>query len=184
MKLATYILSFIFGFLSLAITAQDTIWFDANWNPATQEKAVYYRPAPAQKGTGFWVVDYYMNGAKQMEGFSTTAAYDEESFDGMVTFYYESGKVFQQIHYKSGKLEGMRTVYFKNGNVQNTRKYTNGLPDGKYEAYFETGELKETGTYKNGMRDGLWKTFYKTGKLASKGKYKKRRKVGVWKTYY
>ena len=71
MKKSTLLLMMFVGFLTSSVTAQETIWFDANWNITTKDKAEYYRPTPKKVDKGFLLVDYYMNGKKQMEGFST-----------------------------------------------------------------------------------------------------------------
>lgn len=160
MKNSTFYLLLFVGFLTLSVSAQDTTWFDANWQVTTKDNAEYYRPTPQKKGNGYWIVDYYKNGKIQMEGYSSSAVPLEEEFDGLVTYYHDNGKPFHEANYKNGKLEGVRKVYY------------------------ESGELKEQGRYKDGKRDGIWKTFYKSGKIESKGKYQDGEKVGIWKTFY
>lgn len=161
MKRTTILIIF---FVSLFITkmsfAQETIWFDENWQETTKAKSTYYRPQPKKVKNGYWIVDYYNNGQIQMEGFSTVNEPNNEQFNGLVTYYHKNGNTFHEAHYKNGKLEGIRKVYFK------------------------TGELREQGTYKKGKREGIWKTFYKNGKIKNKGKYKNNEKVGIWKTFY
>ncbi|CAA0172843.1 conserved exported hypothetical protein [Tenacibaculum maritimum] len=160
MKNSKTLIRIILFFLAITVNAQETIWFDANWNATTKDKAVFYRPAPQKKGNGFWIVDYYINGTVQMEGFSTVSTPNEEKFDGLILYYHPNGKTFHKANYQNGELEGKRDVYY------------------------ETGELKETGKYTNGKRDGVWKTYYKNGKIKKKGKYRNGEKIGVWKTFY
>ncbi|CAL2109334.1 conserved protein of unknown function [Tenacibaculum sp. 190130A14a] len=148
------------SFLTLSANAQETIWFDANWQETSKDNASYYRPAPQKKGNGFWIIDYFKNGQIQMEGFSTSVEPHKEEFEGLVTYYHQNGKPYHEANYKKGQLHGVRKVYF------------------------ESGELKEQGKYKDGQRDGIWKTFYKSGKIETKGKYHNGEKVGVWKTFY
>lgn len=160
MKTSTLLIAMFVGFLTTSVTAQETVWFDANWNATTKDKAIYYRPAPQKKGDGFWIVDYYMNGTKQMEGFSLIAEPHKEQFEGLVLYYHQNGKPFHKANYEKGKLHGKR------------------------EVYYESGELKELGRYVKGKRNGVWKTFYKNGKIETRGKYRNGKKVGVWKTFY
>lgn len=160
MKNSTFYLLMLITFLSVSATAQETIWFDANWQETSKDNAEYYRPAPQKKGNGYLIVDYFKNGQIQMKGFSTTAEPHKEEFQGLVVYYHQNGKPYHEANYKDGKLHGVRKVYF------------------------ESGELKEQGKYKDGQRDGIWKTFYKTGKIETKGKYQNGEKVGVWKTFY
>ncbi len=160
MKTSTLIITLVVGFLSLSFTAQETIWFDSNWNVSIKEKATYYRPIPQKKDNGFWIVDYYISGKKQMEGFSTSSEPNKEVYQGIVNYFYETGKTFQIVNYVKGK------------------------PEGKFSEFHETGELKRTGKYSHGLREGIWKTFYKNGKIETKGKYRRGEKSGIWKTFY
>lgn len=160
MKTSTFLITMFVGFLITSVNAQETIWLDANWQKTTQEKAFFYRPEPKQKNNGFWIVVYYKDGTKQMEGFSTTNTYNNEQFEGEVLFYFSSGKLSNKLNYSNGKLEGNR------------------------KEYYDSGELKEHAKYKNGNRDGVFKSYYKNGKIKTKGKYREGEKVGVWKTFY
>ncbi|WP_369048462.1 toxin-antitoxin system YwqK family antitoxin [Tenacibaculum sp. UWU-22] len=160
MKTSTLLLVLLVGFLSSSLTAQKTIWFDANWETTTKEKAHYYRPVPEKKDNKYWVVDYYLDGTKQMEGYSSANSPEEDHLEGLVLYYYPSGKISHKIYYKDGAA------------------------DGKREEYYESGELKEVGNYENGKRSGIWKTYYKNGKIQVKGKYEQGEKVGIWKSYY
>ena len=161
MKTSTLLLAAMFvGLLATPIVALDTVWFDANWQETTKDKAEYYRPAPKKIKDGFWIVDYFENGQVQMEGFSAVNTPGEEKFDGLVVYYHQNGKPSHKATYKDGQLHGSRKVFY------------------------ETGELKEEGKYKNGKREGMWKIFLKNGKIKEKGKYKNNEKVGVWKTFH
>ncbi|NVK53482.1 MAG: toxin-antitoxin system YwqK family antitoxin [Flavobacteriaceae bacterium] len=184
MKTSTLLFALVVGFLTTTASSQETLWFDANWNTTIKEKATYYRPTPKTQKNGFWIVDYYMDGTIQMEGFSLNNNPNNEKFHGLVKYYFANGKIYQEIHYKEGKIEGLRKVYFESGKLKSTKNYINSKIEGKYKEYYETGELFMTGRYENGEQNGIWKTYYKTGKIKEKGKYNKGRKVGVWKIYY
>lgn len=160
MKTSTLLIVMIIGFLSTTINAQDTIWFDQNWQETSKDNYEYYRPAPEKIKEGYWIVDYYKSGQIQMEGYSSNKNHNEEIFDGLVMYYHPNGKLFHKANYTNGKLEGVRKVFYV------------------------TGELKEQGKYINGKREGLWKAFYKNGKIETKGKYRDNEKIGVWKTFY
>ncbi|MFD0993428.1 toxin-antitoxin system YwqK family antitoxin [Tenacibaculum geojense] len=160
MKTSTLLLAMFVSFFATSITAQSTIWFDANWQITSKDKGMYYRPEPKKVDNGYWIVDYYKNGQIQMEGLSSNKTPLEEEFEGLVSYYHSNGKPYHKANYKEGELHGLRRVYY------------------------DTGELKEEGTYNYGKRDGVWKTYYKNGKINSKGKYRNGEKVGVWKTFY
>ncbi|TVZ55818.1 MORN repeat protein [Lutibacter sp. Hel_I_33_5] len=160
MKTSTLVIIMFVGFLTSSINAQETVWFDSNWNITSKQKATYYRPIPAKKGNGFWIVDFYKNGVKQMEGFSSVNTPLKEEYEGVVMYFHTNGNPYQKVRYEKGRLHGKR------------------------EVYYESGEVKEQGKYNKGMRAGIWKEFYKSGKIKIKGKYKDGEKVGVWKTFY
>jgi hypothetical protein len=186
MKSSTLLITLVFGFLllSLSSTAQETIWFDSNWNLTVKENAAYYRPSPKKMKNGFWLIDYYRNGTKQMEGFSFISSPNNEKFNGLVHYFFENGKIFQSVNYKSGVIHGARKIYFSSGALKSEAVYEDGKIIGSFSEFYTTGELKETGEYEEGKREEIWKTFYKNGKIQMKGKYREGEKVGVWKTFY
>ena len=152
--------TFFIGFSTSSITAQKTIWFDANWNQTDETKAEYYRPMPKRIKNGYWIIDYYKNGQVRMEGFSKISKLGKEEFEGLVIYYYQNGNASHKANYKRGNLHGLRKVFY------------------------ESGELKEQGRYDHGKRSGMWKTFYKNGKINEKGKYRDNEKSGIWKTFH
>ena len=160
MKTSTLIIVMVVGFLTSSLSAQETIWFDSNWNLTTKENAKYYRIAPKKVEKGYLIIDYYISGKKQMQGLSFTNEPNKEMYIGVVNYYYENEKLFQKVNYVQGK------------------------PEGNFIEYYNTGETQRIGKYANGFREGSWKTYYKNGKIQSRGKYKKGEKVGVWKTFY
>jgi len=147
-------------FFTTSIFTQETVWFDSNWNVSVKEQATYYRPSPEKIDKGYWIVDYYISGKKQMEGFSTILEPAKEMFQGKVKFFHENGKVFQNVN------------YFK------------GEPEGNFSEFYDTGETQRVGKYSKGLRDGMWKIYHKNGKIQSRGKYKNGEKAGIWKTFY
>ena len=181
MKASTLLIALVVGFLTASVSAQEIIWFDSNWNQTVKDKAVYYRPVPKKEGNKFLLIDYYMNGTKQMEGYSLTNTIDKEKFVGLVKYYFENGKTYQKVNYTNGILDGQRYI---SGGVKSEVVYEDGKKEGKYLEYYETGELSTRGDYESGMKDGIWKTYYNNGKIKERGKYDKGKKVGIWKTFY
>jgi antitoxin component YwqK of YwqJK toxin-antitoxin module len=184
MKISTVLIAIVFGFLTTSLSAQETIWFDSNWNPSEKETATYYRSIPKAQNNGFWIVDYYMDGTKQMEGFSFNKSVNKEKFDGLVTYYFSDGVTYQEVNYTSGKIDGIRKIYFKSGELKDEREYEDGKMEEKFSEYYETGELAVRGNYDNNLKEGVWKTYYKNGKIKERGKYEKGEKIGIWKTFY
>jgi antitoxin component YwqK of YwqJK toxin-antitoxin module len=183
-----YIFTLLIGFLifststALSQAPKDTIWYDANWNASTKNQASYFRPEPAKKDKGYWWVDYYMSGAKQMEALSLHE--NDEFFDGLVTWYYENGNVMQTVNYKDNVLIDERKDYHESGTLKNQYSYTNGLIEGDWVGYYENSKLSESGKYLSGQRNGLWKEYHKNGKLKGEGNYTDGKKTGIWKMYF
>ena len=185
MKTQSLLCFLVVAFLTTSLNAQDDkIWFDSNWNLTTKEKAIYYRPAPKKMDNGFWIVDFYMNGTKQMEGLSLTNIVDEEKFDGLVKYYFESGTIYQEVHYKAGEIYGNRKIYYPSGKLKNNRTYQKGLIEGTFTEYYETGEVLERGKYKKNLKEGLWRVLNINGTTKERGNYKNGKKKGMWKVFY
>lgn len=181
-KPINYFLTLVF-LISFQLNSQtDTIWFDSNWKETNKKDASFYRPEIKKKGNGFWIVDYYINGQKQMEGLSSDPK--NELYEGQVVWYFENGNIFQVVHYKGGILNGSRKIFFESEAIQSEAMYKDGQLHGKWKAYYEGGNLKEIGSYDEAQKEGNWKTFYTNGKIDEEGKYVFDRKVDVWKTHY
>lgn len=185
MKTNYFSLFLMIAFISTSLTAQETnIWFDANWNQIDKEKATYYRPVPEKVNNGFWIVDYYMNGTVQMEGFSFNKVANKETFHGLIKYYFEDGVLYQEVHYTTGEIKGVRNIYYESGKLKNKRSYAKGKIEGSFSEFYETGELLEKGNYMNNLKEGLWEVFYKNGKIKERGSYKEGEKKGMWKIFY
>ena len=184
-KYITSLLCLFFLFTSvnlLAQSAMDTIWYDANWGKTAKSSASYFRPAPEKKDNGYWLVDYYRSGKKQMEAFSLSK--DEEKFDKEVTWYYENGNVMQTVNYKNTVLHGLRKNYHESGPLKSQYSYIDGKIEGEWKGYYPNAQLSETGNFKDGKRHGPWTEYYKSGKIKAEGSYDQGKKVGVWKLNY
>ncbi len=162
-KLLTVFLfiSFLFhGFTIDSVEAQSKVWLDKDHQQTTEEKGVYYRPAPEKKRNEYLIVDYYKNGNKYREGKAQSVTIGREKFGGLITYYFNNGVVLKKEKYKKGLLDGL------------------------YKEYYLSGELKVDGTYDKGFEEGIWKFYDKTGKIKTKGRYKNGEKIGKWITYY
>jgi antitoxin component YwqK of YwqJK toxin-antitoxin module len=184
MKSTTLLIALIIGFLTTAVSAQETIWFDSNWTPTGKEKAIYYRPTPKSQKKGFLIIDYYMSGTRKREGFSLNTATNKEKYDGVVRYYFADEALSQEIKFSNGKMEGDRKIYFKSGNLKSEEIYENDKKEGKFFEYYETGAFFKQGVYEDNLKEEIWKTFYKNGKIKERGKYEKGEKIGVWKSFY
>lgn len=140
-------------FFSLIVHAQDTIYFDKDWQPTTKGNHSFYRPLPLKKlGSLFLLRDYYKNGQLQMQGYLSDANnensyvgdlfwYEENGLDSSESHYYNrtstkeliyyaaDGSIWKKISYdKNGEIKKIE-VFWKNqplflGNVVNTMKFS------------------------------------------------------------
>lgn len=181
-KIIFLTIAFLFLFTFSSFAQNDTIWFDNNWNETTKSKASFYRCECSKTDDGYWYIDYYISGTKQMEGLSLDK--NKEVYDGEVKWYFENGTTFQIVNYKKGVLDGKRQVFYEDGKLKVESYYENGKLNGKWNEYYENSKLKETGFYKDDQRDDDWKCYYNDGRLKSEGKFIFDNKIGDWKTYY
>ncbi|QTD37082.1 hypothetical protein JL193_13280 [Polaribacter batillariae] len=132
MRIIPLLFFILLVFFTTDFSAQEKIWFDANWNVTTKEKAVYYRPISRDKSKKQWVIDYYI-----------------------------SGKKVKEVYYVSGKPNGKYSEFYNSGELKTTGKFEEGLKDGIWKTYYKNGKIKEKGRYKKGEKVGVWKIYYK-----------------------
>jgi len=146
---------------SLTFSQNKNIWFNANWQKTTKDKATFYRKPPQKKGKGYWFQDFYISGKIQMEGLSLKK--DIEFYDGLVIWYYENGTIFQKVNYFNGYLYGKRLIYYKNGKLKQSLFYKRGRKNKQGKEFYPDGRLKAQGNYHDDKKVGVWKHFYYDG---------------------
>ncbi|MCX2678393.1 hypothetical protein OOZ15_00430 [Galbibacter sp. EGI 63066] len=136
--------------LQFSNAQNDTIWYASNWGKTTKDNAAYFRPSPQPKGDGFWVEDYYISGAKQMEGISKKE--NRDVFDGVIIWYDEDGEINQKASYKDGRLDGEFTTY-KNGKETSKLIYKDHKPQNGTSIYYDkTYNFYRHISYKDGEK--------------------------------
>jgi len=70
--------------------------------------------------------------------------------DGLITQYYDSGKVRAEINYKNGKREGKSRMYFENGVVEEEINFKNDIRHGTYRRYNKDWSLQTELVFENG----------------------------------
>ncbi len=138
MRTSTVLILLFITFFTSTITAQETIWLDADGQQTSKQKAVYYRPTPKKVKNGYWISHYYKSGKLKMEAFSETKKNRKE------------------------KYRGIRKIYFETGELKEEEFYKNGKPEGIWRTFYRNGKIKTKGKYSNGEKVGVWKTFYKS----------------------
>jgi antitoxin component YwqK of YwqJK toxin-antitoxin module len=126
------VLLFISFFSIPNTVGQDKVWFDANGNTTTKEKAVYYRVFSNDKKENKIIIDYYLSGKKAKESYVI-----------------------------KGKKEGKFVEFYATGEVKVIGEFENGFREGMWKTYYNNGKIKEKGKYSSGEKIGVWKLFYK-----------------------
>ena len=141
----------------------DTLWFDKNWKPTGRNNAAFFRPPLKHEGERYYLTDYYINGNKQMEGWSFDT--EGKELDGKVIYYHPNGQVQSELHFANKKGNGEYKEYTADGNLRGTSTIVNGLTEGDVYSYKPDGKLQYIAAYKNGKRNGISRIYGSTGHL-------------------
>ena len=119
----------------------DKTFYNSNWYELNKEdslQASYYRITNYENGRIVNpVIDYYMSGAKQMEGeFSNYWG----TKNGQSTWYYENGQIYKQATYQNNMLNGKMLAWYSNGDKQEEVNYINDKKDGCDYMWDESGK--------------------------------------------
>ena len=131
--------------LHLSALAQDTTWYNQQWEATTAAKASYFR-TKIRTDTGWFVTDHYRSGKPQMTG-----SYADDSF-----------------HIRQGEFRW----YDGQGNIDHLVTFAKGKENGPETFYYNDGRKKATGNNKDDKHEGPWFGYYHSGKIAGKAFYK------------
>jgi TonB family protein len=150
---------------------------------------------------------HYVNGEKGEEyvTFYPNGNKAEEGIPGLVTKYFKSGKVQEEIHMRDGKQNGAARRYYETGALFETRTMKDGERDSIYLFYYEDGTVWEHLLYRNGgiwnvlaynasdgkaincctIKDGngIMRFYDREGKLADESEYRNTMRNGAVKSY-
>ncbi len=125
--------------VSIILGQTDTIYFDQSWEPTPRETAEYFRLPLVKVETGYLLKDYYISGDLQMEGITSSAT--EDIFEGLITWYFPSGKVSQKQMFLNGAMEGNSTSFREDGTVIASAEYKQGSPYSGTVGYEQLGVI-------------------------------------------
>lgn len=147
-------------------TGQWTVTFDSAWKPATDPALIrYYRIMTYQAGKPVGTVhDYYLSGKLQTEGVMLTD--DPETWDGVITGYFENGKKQFEETWKDGHRDGTMHYWHENGKQQAEIPWRDGKQNGMVRYWYENGEKQAEAPFVNGQRHGTVQFWDETGKLS------------------
>jgi len=172
-------------FLNTEAIAQDNIvlYYNLNWEITTQEKAFFYRECRYNLSNGLLtgsLIDYYINGAKQMTG-----RYVNGRKYGEFILYFPDGQVESRGTYNKNKRSGEWQYFYSNGQ-EKLNMIFNDISD--FRDYSVISAFDSTGVQKVFEGNGSWVSevikigFFKdeTPKTLT-GEFKNGRKHGKWK---
>jgi TonB family protein len=153
-----FLLSVLLCFISAAhaFSQTGTIFFDDKWKKVeSREGASFFRIVTYHEA-GYKVVDYYINGDKQMVGYYMigakkllAASDDDDGYrDGYFDYYYPNGKKSSEGQYKNGNKEGEWRYYDSLGKMYAKEAYQKGLRHGEFISYYSNGKVQERKLYK------------------------------------
>ena len=105
-----------------------TILYDLDWNVTESiDNAKSYRVITYDEGIPSGkVVDHYLNGEKQWEGYLISDD-PEEIMDGKCIWFFDDGSILETAYFQDSVLDGENLVYNKTGGICLTINYSQGV---------------------------------------------------------
>ncbi len=101
---------------------EQKFYFDQDWEPCGQEKAIYYR---------------------------LTNEINTKNPSGTLTDYYMDGSVYRRGKYLSGKKNGSFTYFHKNGQTESSGNFVNENKTGEWKEFYEDGSPRQIMVYRD-----------------------------------
>ena len=155
---------------------------DNSWNKTSKKSASFYRPAPLQTDSGYWVKDYFIAGKLQYQALSQDP--EKEDYVGTATWYDEKGKITGTKQYRQILKEGELKEYFKNGELRSLSHFKNWrLTDTSY-LYYNDGILRAKYTWQDGKLNGPFTTYHENGSTYQRAFFTNNLLDKTFETYY
>lgn len=110
------------------------------------------------------LIDYYISGAKRMEGFES-----EDRWNGRFSWFYENGNKWAEGTYVNSKLNGNYIEWHPNGQLLQKVNYNNGKKNGLVEVWYSNGQKKEEVNYINDIHEGCYYKWKENGECQASG---------------
>lgn len=86
-----------------------------------------------------------------------------ENETGLITAYYNNGKISRKMEYVNGRIEGLYDSFYYSGQPETSLRYESGEYCGSHLTFFSGGGVKTQTPYLFGKVHGTVKTFYENG---------------------
>ena len=120
--------------LANTLPAQDTIFFDADWERTSEANATYYHLEYEENGFKSFADYYKANDQKQNVGF-----FQDDEKHGQWLYWDENGLQTVEENWNEGLPNGAFREWWPNGDLQKEAFYDNGLPTGVW-TYQDIGD--------------------------------------------
>jgi TonB family protein len=143
----------------------DTTYFDAKWKVCSKRDAAFFRPKPVkEKGDNkYHVVDYYINGKLQMDGYANEITDSNVIMTGHAKYYDEDGYMTSEGGYISDSHTGVWKYYRPQSNtIWYTAEYKDNMYDGEFVSYYKDGKVKRRVNYTAG-KETLGRCYNEAG---------------------
>lgn len=147
----------------------DTTFFNKYFVVTTRDKAHFFRPKPIREKDSklYHVIDYYMNGNLQMDGFTRRIKDVELIFDGYTKYYNEGGFLTEEGNLVANRKVGKWKCYRDSTDILwYVAEYQDNKLNGELISYYEDGKIKRKETYANDKSIG-GKCFDAEGKVVA-----------------
>lgn len=179
--------------LPLLSIAQDTVYFNQDWQVVEKENAQFFSTVNAITPNQFLVKDFSIKGVLLSEyhykGLQTNIDWTklyEVGFNkyaienGSSSDYYPSGTTKKEFEFVNGQQKGMITLWRENGEKESEFFAVNNIANGVYTEFFENGESSLSVKFLNDTLNGPAIYYYPNGRISHMGKFKKGIKFGMW----
>jgi len=129
MKKSTFTLFLLISFLSISLSAQQTVWLNKKLHKTTQDQAVYYKIGNKLEGE---VTYFYKSRTIYRKVF-----FVEGKMEGNFYEYYNSGELREVGKCKNGLREGNWKEYYRNGKIRKKGGYRNGKKVGVWKVFYK-----------------------------------------------
>lgn len=150
-----------------------------NFYDDTKAKSIIATREFNAKDNSAYTIFYDQNKNKVSEGKVVN-----KLFEGQWKYYHQASKnIMTTENYVNGKLEGLRTVFYLSGKIAEEISYKSNLKNGFYKKYTEKGILLEESMFKNNIYSGLAIFSDANGNVVSKGQFVNGKKSGIWQFF-
>ncbi len=133
------------------------------------------------RGKSFDLDVYRPDGTKR-----STARYNDKGVsEGVETQFWSSGAILSKLNYVNGSVAGTGTFYFNNGKVEQQLNYSlEGEKNGLFQEFYKHGGILAEGFYKSNQMEGVWNYYNESGQLRERIFFVEGEKDGIRESYY